>query len=302
MNRSKGVPLGKTFFSQAVSVFFYCNFFIAACAAVLIYETSYLFHLLPVTQWFIWLAFFCTINVYTFHYYLKCFKPVDDDRINWYRNHRSLIGLLLFIGSCAIACLVITHYSVLFSRENLLWTLLIPLLSIAYSFPFLPGGKALRHYGWLKLPLLSFVWSFTTVSLPVLYSGNDHIDQTQVQVLFINRFLFVMALCVLFNLRDYEEDKADKVMTPAVLLGPAKILSAGKWVLSILNLIAGILLIRAFHFQSPLLYVAVIIPVVLLFLLFQFFSFTKTEMQFLFLNDGLMPVKALLLIFAATIS
>ena len=47
MNCSKGVPLEKDFFPQAVSVFFYCNFFIAACAAVLLYETCYLLHLLP---------------------------------------------------------------------------------------------------------------------------------------------------------------------------------------------------------------------------------------------------------------
>ena len=292
----------KKFFLQAVSVFFYCNFFIAFCAASLIYETGFLFHLLPDIQWFIWLAFFCTLNVYTFHYYLKCAKPVDDDRINWYRKHKPLVWSLLFISTCAVAYLLITHYAILFSRENFIWTLLIPILSITYSLPFLPGGKALRHFGWLKLPLLSFVWSFTTVSLPVLYSGNELIEQTQEQTLFINRFLFVMALCVLFNLRDYEEDKADNVMTPAVLLGSQKILSTGKWVLSILNLIAGLLLIWAFHFQSPLLYAAIIIPVILLFLLFQYFSFTKTEIQFLFLNDGLMPVKALLLIFAAIIS
>jgi hypothetical protein len=302
MNCSGRSPLGKNFFSQAVSVFFYCNFFIAACAAALLYETCYLLHLLPSMHWFILLSFFCTMNVYTFHYYLKCVTPVEDDRINWYRKHTSWIWLLLVIGACVIAWLLITHFTFLFSHKNFLWTLFIPILSIGYSFPFLPGRRALRHLGWLKLPLLSFVWSFTTVSLPVLYSTANSVDRTQIQVLFINRFLFILALCVLFNLRDYEEDKADKVMTPAVLLGPGKVLSIGKWILSALNLIAGILLAWVFHFHSSVAYAAIILPIVLLFLLFQFFSFSKTEMQFLFLNDGLMPVKALLLIFAIAIS
>jgi hypothetical protein len=296
------MPMGKKKISPAFTVFFYCNFFIAGCAAALIYETIHLLKLFPGTEWFIWLAFFCTVNIYTFHYYLKSLKPGDDDRLIWYRTHKHWIRFLLFAGSCVISYLVFIHFKILFGYQNIIWTLLIPLLSLTYSLPILPGGRALRHVGWLKLPLLSFVWSFTTVLLPIFYSEKKMVDDIEVQAIFINRLFFVMALCVLFNVRDYEEDKNDNVMTPAVVLGPEKILTYGKWILTIVNIATAVLLIRVFKFQTVFEHIAIAVPVVLLFLLFQFFSFKKSEIEFLILNDGLMPVKALLLIFATGLS
>jgi hypothetical protein len=182
-----------------------------------------------------------------------------------------------------------------------MWTMGVPLLSLAYSFPFLPGGKALRHIGWLKLPLLSLVWSFTVVWLPVFYSGNPF-DRSQVMILFIDSLFFIMGLCMLFNVRDYEEDKLDKVITPAVALGPPVILGKGKWVIGGLNIITAMLMINVFHFSNPVQIAAVMLPVVFVFILFQTFRFDRSEMQFAFLHDGLMPVKALLLIFAALLN
>jgi 4-hydroxybenzoate polyprenyltransferase len=289
----------KKIITGAASVFFYCNIFIAACAASLVYETIHLLHSVPGNHWFPILVFCCTLNIYTFHYYLKSRKPDDDPRLEWYRKNKTAVLLLLVAVSSVIAYLIITHFNIIFSKENIPWSLLIPFLSIAYSFPFLPRGKALRHFGWLKLPLLSFVWSFTTVLLPVFFFTNEKI-QPQIWVLFANRFFFIMALCVLFNVRDYEEDKNDRVITPVVALGTKNILLYGKWLMVFLNLIAAVLVCRYFNLDSDFQYFAVFTPVLLLFLLFHYFSFSRNEIEFLVLHDGLMPVKALLLIFATS--
>lgn len=290
----------KKIITGAVSVFFYCNIFIAACAASLVYETIHLLHSVSGNHWFPILVFCCTLNIYTFHYYLKSRKPDNDGRLKWYRKYKPVVLGLLIIDTLAIAYLIATHFNIVFSKENIPWSLLIPFLSIAYSFPFLPGRKALRHFGWLKLPLLSFVWSFTTVLLPVFFFTAEKM-QPQVWVLFANRFFFILALCVLFNVRDYEEDKNDRVITPVVALGTKNILLYGKWMLSFLNLIAALLVCRYFNLYSGFQYVAVFTPVLLLFLLFHYFSFSRNEIEFLVLHDGLMPVKALLLIFATNI-
>jgi len=103
---------------------------------------------------------------------------------------------------------------------------------------------------------------------------------------------------MLFNLRDYEEDKSVGIITPVVALGPQVILSKGKWLMCLLNMITAILLVRQFHFHTILQYAAVLLPVFLLYMLFHFFKPVRSEMQFVYLHDGLMPVKALLLIFA----
>jgi 4-hydroxybenzoate polyprenyltransferase len=290
----------KKIITEAVSVFFYCNFFIAACAASLVYETIHLLHSVSGNHWLPVLVFCCTVNIYTFHYYLKCNKPGDDKRLQWYRKYKPVVLALLVIGTLAIAYLIITHFNILFNKENISWSLLIPFLSIAYSFPFLPGGKALRHFGWLKLPLLSFVWSFTTVLLPVFFFIPGKI-QPEVWILFANRFFFIMALAMLFNIRDYEEDKRDNVITPVVALGIKKILRYGKWLMIFLNLVTALLVCSYFNLHLAYQYFAVIVPVLLLFLLFHYFRFGRNEIQFLALHDGLMPVKALLLIFATGI-
>ena len=135
--------------------------------------------------------------------------------------------------------------------------------------------------------------------LPVFFFSSEKI-QLQIWILFANRFFFIMALCVLFNVRDYEEDKNDRVITPVVALGTKNILLYGKWLMVVLNCITALLVCRYFNLDSGLQYVAVLIPVLLLFLLFHYFSFSRNEIEFLVLHDGLMPVKALLLIFATS--
>jgi hypothetical protein len=93
-------------------------------------------------------SFFCTMNIYTFHYYLKSLKPEVDKRLDWYRKYKFVTWFLMLTGCVAIGYLIITHFETLFSSRNIAWTLVIPLLSLAYSFPFMPGGKALAAY-WL---------------------------------------------------------------------------------------------------------------------------------------------------------
>jgi 1,4-dihydroxy-2-naphthoate octaprenyltransferase len=134
--------------------------------------------------------------------------------------------------------------------------------------------------------------------LPAFYTEGIHIARWQVWILFFDQLVFILALCMLFNVRDYEEDKAAGIITPVVALSPQIILTKGKWLICLLNVITGILLIQTFHFNSPIQYAAVLIPAILLYLLFQFFRPERSEMQFVYLHDGLMPVKALLLIFA----
>ena len=107
---------------------------------------------------------------------------------------------------------------------------------------------------------------------------------------------------MLFNVRDYEEDKEAGIITPVVSFGPHAILTKGKWLICLLNVITAILLIRSFHFSLLIQYIAVLIPAILLYLLFQFFRPRRSEMQFVYLHDGLMPFKALLLIFATILN
>jgi 4-hydroxybenzoate polyprenyltransferase len=149
---------------------------------------------------------------------------------------------------------------------------------------------------------LSFIWSFTTVVLPVLMWPDENYTGTiQLPVLFIQRFVFIAALSILFNVNDYEEDKKDGIKTIAVMAGPAKTLQYGKWILTIINISASILLVHYFQLTHPLYYTAILLPVVLLFFLYHFFKPATDEAAFAIRYDGLMILKAMLLIFAVLI-
>lgn len=189
---------------------------------------------------------------------------------------------------------------------NLFFFLVIPLLSLAYSHPFIPRmKKGIRQVGWLKLVLLSFIWSFTTTLLPVLMINKQEVlphSVLQLSILFLHRFFFVGGLCVLFNINDVKEDEADGVKTIAVMLGPEKTLARGKWLFLLLNTIFAILLLAVFNLYHPLFYMAVTIPVALVFLQFHCFKTGTNEADFVLRTDGLMIVQALLLIFALLIT
>lgn len=213
-----------------------------------------------------------------------------------------MLSLLLIIGG------VIYHYPSIFEKNgqfnyrNLAWFIIIPLLALGYSYPLNPWNKkSLRQIGWLKMASLSFIWSFTTVVLPVLMlpsATTRSVDNIYVVILFIHRFFFIAALSLLFNINDYDEDKKDDIKTIAVLIGPLKSLRYGKWLMTFLNIVAAFLLLYYFELLNPVYFAALLLPVILLFLLYHRFSASKNEAIFVIRYDGLMIVKALLLIFA----
>lgn len=293
---------------QFLAFLVYSNLFIAGCAFALTWETFYLFRLPASINWYLLLMFLCTVFVYSLHYFVKSKKEKTDSRLTWCRNNVSLLRIIIFLSFIFITGSVIWHYQFIFTRtghfnyRNLAWFIIIPLLALGYSYPLNPWNKkSLRQIGWLKMASLSFIWSFTTVVLPVLMltdTIHDPPGNMQVAVLFLHRFFFIAALSFLFNINDYEEDKNDGIKTIVVLLGPGKSLQYGKWIMPLANAGTALLLMYYFKLFHPAHYAALLIPIILLFLLYQRFSARKDEVSFVIRNDGLMIVKALLLIFA----
>lgn len=293
-----------------VSFTVYSNLFIAACALSLTAETFILFHLPSSLNWYLLLIFLCTVFVYSLHYFVKSKKLRTDSRLEWCRKNKSLL-LTIIIASFIFICGGVTwHYRSIFGEpghfnfRNLAWFIIIPVLALGYSYPLTPWNKkSMRQTGWLKMASLSFIWAFTTVVLPLLMLNEEDslIKRSLVVTLFIHRFVFIAALAFLFNINDYDEDKQDEIKTIAVLLGPAKSLQYGKRLMIPLNIVSAIFLLYQFRLEQPVFYIAILTPVLLLFFLYHRFASIKDEAIFVIRHDGLMIVKALLLIFAVLI-
>lgn len=286
----------------------YTNIFIAACAFALTAETFLLLKLPASLNWYLPLLSCCTLFVYNLHYYVKTGTKKNGSRLAWCRSHKGLLLAFLWISGLFIAGIVVTHFTELFfsgnniNYGNISLFICVPLAVLAYSHSIIPGSKkALRQQGWLKMILLSAAWSFTTTLLPVMmlvHGSPESLSAEKLAVLFVHRFLFMAALSVLFNIKDQEEDKADGVKTIAVSLGPEKTLRYGQWVILLTNLAASLLLLYVFGLHHPAFYAAVLVPCGLLFLSYRRFRPAGEEAFFVVRYDGLMIIKALLLIFA----
>ncbi len=283
----------------------YSNLFIAACALALTVEIFVLLQLPQSVNWYAPLLFCCTLFVYCLHYWSKSKKDKTDSRLEWSRKNKMVLLVFLSASALVIAAIVIYHRNDIFYRDgvfnftNLALFILIPLLALGYSHPLTPWNKkGLRQVGWLKLVSLSFTWGFTTTLLPVWMLLPGTMNSFQLAFLFLHRFFFIASLCVLFNINDHEEDKKDGVRTIAVSAGPEKSLRYGKWLTLFINAVLALLLLYYFKLNQPVFYIALLLPVVLVFWLYHRFTVSKEEALFVLQHDGMMIVKALLLIFA----
>lgn len=289
----------------------YSNLFIAGCALAQSWETFVLLRLPASQQWYLLLIFLCTLFVYCLHYYAKSRKDKQDARIDWSRKHHRLLLFFVISSAIFIAGGVIWHFNHIFllngvfNYSNLAWFIIIPLAALAYSHPLNPfNKKSLRQTGWVKVLLLSFIWSFTTTVLPVWMlhpSMPAVISTTVLTAIFVHRFFFIFALCVLFNIYDYEEDKADGISTFAVMAGPANSLRYGKWITFAFNLLSAGWLLYSLHSADPIFIAALLVPAVWVWWLFIRFKPATDEVHFIFRYDGMMIVQALLCIFAVLI-
>ncbi len=148
-----------------------------------------------------------------------------------------LIALILGIGFVAAALSTKT--------EVLLTFLLLGFLTLFYSG--LGFGNKKHHYNlreipYLKIILITSIWSVSTILLSVIQAGNE-IFKTNVILLFAERFLFIFAIAIQFDIRDMQADHRAGLKTIPLLINKNNSL-----VLSWLSLLICFL-ITFFHYR-----------------------------------------------------
>jgi len=101
-------------------------------------------------------------------------------------------------------------FSATWVEPKILFTLFpIALITLAYSVPviLLRGKKKrLREIFLVKITTLSLIWCLATVTLPMIENGTTLFSLSSL-LIFIERFLFMFAICVPFEIRDMEQEK-----------------------------------------------------------------------------------------------
>jgi 4-hydroxybenzoate polyprenyltransferase len=140
-------------------------------------------------------VFLATITGYNFVLYSGIAK--------WHNRSLPRNLKLIFLFSL-IAFLAMGWFLLLLPIRLWWWILLTALLTLFYAVPAFPGGKNLRNVSGLKIGIIATVWSIVTVVFPLAHL-NAAFGETEL-LLFLQRFLFIMALALPFEIRDLKND------------------------------------------------------------------------------------------------
>ena len=198
------------------------NIYISFAASVLAIETQIQLGMRPQLHPYVFIIFFATLFEYNIHRLILVLTNKDalnHHRHSWIKKNPKQFYFVVFFS--IIGFLV----SILLAKERVLIALApIGLLTIFYSLPFFKKLKyvfRLREIPFLKIFLISFVWSVVTILLPIIQSNITY-DIGHLLLMLIERFIFVFAITIPFDIRDISDDRVSGLKTIPILIGQKK--------------------------------------------------------------------------------
>ncbi|MBT9394120.1 UbiA family prenyltransferase [Hymenobacter sp. NST-14] len=211
--------------------------------------------------------------------------PGATRRKHWIRAHRPQLLVLT-----AAAGLVATILFLADARLPQLTPFLahLGIISVLYSMPLVRyrgRWRALRDLPLLKVFLIAYVWAAVTVWVPALYQGRP-LGSAAVLPLFAHRFLFILALALVFDIRDCTKDRLTGTRTfPGVLgIGATKALGVAALTAAALLGPAGATTVHHAALLLPLLLAAAVVWQA---------EESRPDYYFALLTDGVMVVQFL---------
>ena len=197
----------------------YSNLFTGLCACSLAISTFYFFHL-PINSHvfeFVATGLFIALG-YQFPYLLNKDWFTNNTRLVWYSHNNRRMKVLF--------CIEIIIFSFILFQINSFQVLLFVHLAIigwcyyqGFSFPNKSNTTyTLRNLPHAKTLSIGYVWAVVTVLIPL----GQHLSWLQwedVLLLTIMRIALVCALCLIFDLRDKEQDDDSNLPTLPVKYG-----------------------------------------------------------------------------------
>lgn len=209
----------------------YSNLFIAFAAVAFTFEAQVL--LAQNISWhpYLFIIFFATFFDYNLHrlYTIIFYKQaLFSEKHKWLRNNLLTFYVLLTLATVGF------FIALIYAKTKVIITLApIAALTIFYSVPyFYRKGKAyrLRDIPYLKLALISFNWTAITLLLPIAQADHD-IAFVRLLPLAIERFLFMCAICLPFDIRDMEADRQSNLKTVPLRLGEDRSWALSYWLM-----------------------------------------------------------------------
>jgi 4-hydroxybenzoate polyprenyltransferase len=220
------------------------NLWVAFCAVSLYWCTA-LLHKLEIEVFLSLSIFNATVFIYNYHRLFRkkvIYEKVRSERHEWILMHEKELQILALITLISAIGFFVPYMNIrLFLRFS-------PFLALAlfYVIPIWKRrGKWLRvrDIPFIKIFLVAAVWSFVTVVLPFLADDPEWLPNVEIWHTIVQRFIYIFAITVPFDIRDLKLDKASGLTTFAGRFG----VSNAKRISEVLLLIVAIICLSAAH-------------------------------------------------------
>ncbi|MBB6002821.1 UbiA family prenyltransferase [Arcicella rosea] len=198
------------------------NIYISLAAVALTVETQLQLGMPPQWHPYLFIIFFATLFDYNLHRLVTVLsnkEALNSDKHKWLKEYLNLFYALV---AFSVMGFLIAVY---FAKKEVLITLSpFAFITLFYSLPVFKNQKylfRLREIPILKIFLISIVWSATTILLPIVQSGKSF-DFLHVSLMLIERFLFVFAIAIPFDIRDMQGDEQSGLKTIPLVIGVKK--------------------------------------------------------------------------------
>jgi 4-hydroxybenzoate polyprenyltransferase len=222
----------------------FSNLYIAVAAVLFTVQSQIQLGMHPNWHPYLFLILFATLFEYNLHKFVAVFfykHALLETKFSWIARNLKLFYFIVFssvAGFIIAAC---------FAK----WTVLVTLfplgaITFLYSFPVYKKGIKifrLREVPLVKIFIISLVWSATCILLPLVQAGLE-VDPPLLVLLIAERFLFVFAITVPFDIRDMESDKKAGLKTLPLLVGQKR---AGRTANAAL---LGFMALCSFHYTA----------------------------------------------------
>lgn len=200
---------------QISRLYFYGNIHIALAAVFFAIE-PFVIRDLALDPNYLVFVFGSTLAMYNLHRLIglsKIRSQMKEERFGIIKKDKQSIIILGVIGS------LLSIYTLQFIDWAVIKLLFLPILfSMAYVLPLFPSKKRFRDYNGIKIFLIAGVWAF--ICCPIFL--NIGLSTPWIVLILIERFLFILAITIPFDIRDQSVDRISELGTLVTFLNEKK--------------------------------------------------------------------------------
>jgi 4-hydroxybenzoate polyprenyltransferase len=231
-------------------------------------------------------VFFSTVCSYSFHWWLSADSVHPSSRTAWLHKSRVVHLIFFFIG---LAGALFFFFFLLFWWYGLA---ISAIMTFLYSAPKIPHPlfRALRKVAYGKTIFLSLVWMNVTTVLPIMISEQSW--RGEFPLFILSRFFLIYAICILFDYRDRDDDKASGVRSLITYLD-----EKGIRIIFIISLLIFFLsTIPLYWYDFSVWQIGVLLlPGIVTGSLYNYAKNNFSDMFYYFILDGLMALSAIVM-------